>query len=45
LFGLDVLTLHISTDSDEQGAPDAMSFPVGFVQSPGDQAWETGVER
>ena len=48
LLGVEVLhveltdVLHVElTDGDDSGLGDVVSQPVGFVQSPGDQRWET----
>lgn len=40
LLGVEVLHVEL-TDGDDSGPGDVVSQPVGFVQSPGDQRWET----
>lgn len=51
VLGLELIHLEVSTDNegdegsecDEPGS--CTTYPVGFVGSGGDQAWEAGVER
>ena len=43
LLGVEVLHVEL-TDGDDSGPGDVVSQPVGFVQSPGDQRWETSPE-
>lgn len=46
LFGLTVLDVEASTeDAEEYDAGSVTTYPVGFVASAGDCAWEAGVER
>ena len=47
ILGAEVLC--ISTERDQPDGPggdpgDCTTYPVGFVASPGDQRWESGVE-
>ena len=44
LFGVEVLHVELTDDSADGPGDvpgDVVSQPVGFVQSPGDQRWET----
>lgn len=45
LLGTEVFHVDTERDSDDEKG-DAMSMPVGFTRSVGDEAvWQTGVER
>lgn len=48
-LGLELIHLEVSIDQGDEAECDepgsCTTYPVGFVGSGGDQAWEAGVER